>query len=1092
VTAIPEASEGLVTMTPFQGAIFDVDGVLVDSPHELAWRDVFRTLMEGGWRDVRDQRRWTLGGFTPAVYQQLVAGVPRMTRARATLKRFGVPDVEARIEQYAAVTQAHVIKLIEEGRFMTFPDALRFILVVKDMGVPIAVASSSKSARRLLGRIRLDTFAAEQRLEYDFIRPGMTLQELFDADVSERGPRNGKLDPAVFLTAAEELGVAPGGCFVVEASPGGIKAAKAAGMATLGVARLDNRELLVDAGADLVVTTLDDASLPALAEGILQERRVAAELPRRFKEPPPSVWSLIHDGFDPGRRGLGEALFALGNGYLVTRGALPEAQADEVNYPGTYVAGLYNRANTEVAGRTIVNEDLVNVPNWLPLEFRVTGGEWFDVQQAEVLDHRLELDMRRGALTRHLHWQEPDGRRTRVAQRRFVSMHNEHLAGLETTFTAENWSGRLEVRSGIDGRVVNSGVKRYRDLNSRHLEVLGAAEVDSETVELQVETTQSHVRIAVAARTRLLREGKIAEVDRHLFHEPGFIGHDLTLELEQGRPATVEKIVALYTSRDRAVSESRVEARLTVTGAEGYDGLLARHEGAWNSLWNRFNIELDIANARTETVLHLHIFHLLQTVSPHTINLDVGVPARGWHGEAYRGHIFWDELFIFPFLNFQQPVLAKSLLEYRHARLNMARAAARLAGYDGAMFPWQSGSNGHEETQQLHLNPQSGRWLPDHSHLQRHVNIAIAYNVWQHYQVTGSMEFLRFTGTEMLVEIARFWASITTWNQEQERYEILGVMGPDEYHEAYPDSDQPGLNNNTYTNVMAVWVMQRALDALEQLPPHYRQELVDELTIRDTELERWLDITRKMKVVFHSDGVLTQFEGYEELSEFDWEGYREKYGNIQRLDRLLEAEGDSPNNYKLAKQADVLMLLFLLSRDELRQLLGDLGYDVSDDQLDRTVTYHLEHTSHGSTLSGVVSAWVLARHEPEQAWQFLLGALESDVADVQGGTTAEGIHLGAMAGTVDIVLRCLTGMQARGEVLRFDPTLPPEVKELKFSVHYRGHRVDVALAVAHMEVRSRPGGAPPIKVLVQDETIELSPGTQHTFSLEHPPPGRPH
>jgi trehalose/maltose hydrolase-like predicted phosphorylase/beta-phosphoglucomutase-like phosphatase (HAD superfamily) len=1076
-----------MTMTAFQGAIFDVDGVLVDSPHELAWRGVFRSLMEGDWRDVADQTRWTLGGFTPAVYQQLMAGVPRMARARAALEYFGVPDVEARIEQYAAETQAHVIKLIEEGRFMAYPDALRFILAVKDMGIQVAAASSSKNAKRLMGRIRLDTFAAEQRLEYDFIRPGMTLQQLFDADVSGRDHPGGKPDPTIFLTAAEELGVAPGTCFVVEDSPRGIDGAKAAGMAVLGVARLGNRVSLVQAGADLVVTTLDDASLRALAEGALKERRAAAELPRRLKKPPSSAWSLVHEGFDPGLRGLRESLGALGNGYFVTRGALPEAQADGVNYPGTYVAGLYNRANTEVAGRTIVNEDLVNVPNWLPLEFRVAGGEWFDVQHTEVLDHCVELDMRRGVLTRHLHWQEPDGRRTSVAQRRFVSMHEEHLAGLETTFTAENWSGRLEVRSGIDGRVVNGGVQRYHDLNSRHLELLGAAEVDDETVDLQVETTQSHVRIALAARTRLLREGKITGVDRRLFHEPGFIGHELTLELEEGSPATVEKIVALFTSRDRAVSESRAEAGLRVTGAEGFEGLLARHEGAWNSLWNRFSIELDIANARTETVLHLHVFHLLQTVSPHTINLDVGVPARGWHGEAYRGHIFWDELFIFPFLNYQQPVLAKSLLEYRHARLNSARAAARLAGYDGAMFPWQSGSNGYEETQQVHLNPQSGRWLSDHSHLQRHVNIAIAYNVWQHYQVTGSMEFLRFTGTEMLVEIARFWASITTWNQARERYEILGVMGPDEYHEAYPDADQPGLNNNTYTNVMAVWVLRRALDALEQLPPHYRQELVDELTIRDAELERWLDITRNMLVVFHSDGVLTQFEGYEQLREFDWEGYREKYGNIQRLDRLLEAEGDSPNNYKLAKQADVLMLLFLLSRDELQELLGSLGYEVSDDQLDRTVTYHLEHTSHGSTLSGVVSAWVLARHEPEQAWQFLLGALESDIADVQGGTTAEGIHLGAMAGTVDIVLRCLTGMQARGEVLRFDPTLPPEVKELKFSVHYRGHRLDVALAVDQMEVTSRPGGAPPIKVLVRDETIELTPGARHVFSLGHLP-----
>jgi len=1071
----------------FRGAIFDVDGVLVDSPHELAWREAFRVLMEGEWRDIRDQTSWTAERFTPAVYQRVMAGMPRMAGARAAMEHFGVPDIDARVEQYAAGKQERVVELIEEGRFMAFPDALRFILAVKAMGIRVAAASSSKNAKLFLERIRLDAFAAEQRLDYDFIRPGMTLQELFDADISGRDFPRGKPDPAIFLTAAEELGVPPGACFVTEDASSGIQAAKAAGMAALGVARLDDRDTLLEAGADLVVTTLDDVSVRALAGGLLEERRAAAEHRRRLVERPPSVWTLAYDSFDPARQGLREALCAVGNGYFVTRGALPEADADGINYPGTYVAGLYNRLVTEIAGRKVVNEDLVNVPNWLPLRFRIAGGAWFDLQQADVIDHRFELDMRHGTLIRQLKWQDADGRRTSVVQRRFVSMKDEHLAGLETTFTAENWSGTLEVRSGLDGRVVNAGVKRYRDLNSRHLAVLGQAEVNKETVDLQVETTQSHVRVALAARTRLLHDDRPAEAGRRLVSEPGFVAHDLTFELEEGRPATVEKIVALYTSRDRAVSESRADARLTLAGAEDFAGLFARHERTWNSLWNRFNIELDSANEWTETVLHLHIFHLLQTVSPHTVHLDVGVPARGWHGEAYRGHIFWDEMFIFPFLNFQRPILASALLDYRHARLTAARSAARLNGYQGAMFPWQSGSNGQEETQELHLNPKSGRWLPDHSRLQRHVNIAIAYNVWQHYMVSGSTAFLRFTGAELLIEIARFWASVATYDGEQDRYEIHGIMGPDEYHEGYPDSDEQGLRNNTYTNVMVVWVLQRALEALEVLPPHYRQELVEELTIRDDELDRWRDMTRKMKVVFHADGVLTQFEGYEQLLEFDWEGYRHKYGNIQRLDRVLEAEGDSTGRYKLAKQADVLMLLFLLSRQELCELLASLGYEVSEEQLARTVTYHLERTSHGSTLSGVVSAWVLARYEPAQAWQFMMRALESDIADVQGGTTAEGIHLGAMAGTVDIVLRCLTGMRARGPVLRFEPALPPEVKQLKFSVHYRGHRVDVELAEDRMKVSSRPGAAKPIKVLVHDQTVELGPGARHEFPLGHRP-----
>jgi trehalose 6-phosphate phosphatase len=741
----------------------------------------------------------------------------------------------------------------------------------------------------------------------------------------------------------------------------------------------------------------------------------------------PSVWSLAYEGFDPERQGLREALCAVGNGYFVTRGALPEALADGIHYPGTYVAGLYNRLQTQIAGRTVENEDLVNAPNWLPLSFRLGEGPWFDIGEADVLHHQLELDLRRGMLTRHLRWKDPAGRCTSLVQRRFVSMKDPHLAGLESTFTAENWSGTLEVRSGLDGRIVNSGVRRYRDLNGRHLTVLHAAESSQDTIELQSETSQSGIRIAVAARARVL-PGSLSTA-RRLVTEPGFVAHAFTLNLTQERPVTVEKIAALYTSRDRAISESLMEARQAAQGAAGFSDLAARHAAAWDALWNRFDIQLDSASEWVQTVLHLHVFHLLQTISPNSIRLDVGVPARGWHGEAYRGHVFWDEMFVFPYLNFQHTVLADALLSYRYERLGAAREAACAAGYRGAMFPWQGGSDGREETQQVHLNPRSGRWLPDHSALQRHVNIAVACNVWQHYMVTGSIQFLRFTGAEMLVEIARFWASLATYNRRLDRYEILGVMGPDEYHDAYPGRDRPGLDNNTYTNVMAAWVLLRAIQALDELPLHYRQEIIDELALGAGE-----------------------------------------------LDRLLEAEGDTTNRYKVSKQADVLILLILLSPDGLRELLRCLGYEVSHTQLTRTITYYLERTAHGSTLSEVVSAWVLARTEPRQAWRFFLKVLGNDIGDVQGGTTAEGIHLGAMAGALDIAVLCFTGMHAHGQTLRFDPALPPEVRQFRFSVHYRGHRVDVFLGKDHMSVRSRPGRAAPIEILVGDQPRELAPG----------------
>jgi beta-phosphoglucomutase-like phosphatase (HAD superfamily) len=256
----------------FRGAIFDVDGVLVDSPHERAWRETLQLLMENDWRELQPRSTYTPERFTPAVYQEVVAGKPRLSGARAALDYFGVPDAEHRAEEYAERKQRRVVELIEAGEFLAFPDALRFLLAVKELGILIAAASSSKNAELFLQQIRLDEFAAEQGLHYDFIEPGLTLQNVFDADVTGRDFPQGKPNPMIFLAAAEELKVLPEDCFVAEDATAGVQAAKAGNMAALGVARLDDEELLRRAGADLVATTLDDIDLDALAEGRLERR----------------------------------------------------------------------------------------------------------------------------------------------------------------------------------------------------------------------------------------------------------------------------------------------------------------------------------------------------------------------------------------------------------------------------------------------------------------------------------------------------------------------------------------------------------------------------------------------------------------------------------------------------------------------------------------------------------------------------------------------------------------------------------------------------------------------------------------------------
>ena len=792
---------------------------------------------------------------------------------------------------------------------------------------------------------------------------------------------------------------------------------------------------------------------------------------------------LAYEGFDPGREGLREALCTLGNGRFATRGAAPEARADDVHYPGTYAAGLYNRLTTAVGAREVENEDLVNLPNWLPISFRIDGGPWFDVRAVELLEYRQELDLRDGILTRRVRFRGRDGLQSTVTQRRFVHMDDAHVAGLETSVVAENWSGRLDVRSELDGTVINAGVPRYRDLADRHLRLVEQGAVDDESVRLVVETTQSHVRIALAARARALVNGEPAAAEIHLLEEDGRIGHELSLDLARGHEATVEKIVTMFTSRDHAASDPGDDAGTWVIRADSFGQLHERHRSAWDRLWERFEITI-AGSERTQLLLRLHVFHLLQSLSTHTIDLDVGVPARGLHGEAYRGHVFWDELFVLPLLNYRLPILTRSLLEYRHRRLRAARWAAREQGYRGALFPWQSGSDGREETPRFHLNPRSGRWLTDHSHLQRHVNLAIAYNVWQYFQVTGDLAFLRYHGAEIIVEVARLFASLATFDPVRERYDILGVMGPDEYHDAYPGRDTPGLDNNAYTNVMAAWLMCRAMETMEELPPHLRMELRDELRVTEEEVGGWEDLSRGIFVPFH-DGVISQFEGYEDLEELDWQAYRSRYGDIGRLDRILEAEGDTPNRYRLSKQADVLMLFYLLSPGELTELFDRLGYAFDPERdVPRNVDYYLARTSDGSTLSGVVRAWVLARLDRGRSWAHLMASLESDVADVQGGTTREGIHLGAMAGTVDIVQRAYMGLAARDDCLWFDPGLPDEVVSLDTELHYRDHRIRVEVRPDVFRLTTRPGTAAPIRVGFRNVIAEVRPGTVTEWPLD--------
>ena len=797
----------------------------------------------------------------------------------------------------------------------------------------------------------------------------------------------------------------------------------------------------------------------------------------------PKDWTLAYDSFEPEQERLREVLTSTGNGYFCTRGSAEWADVDDIHYPGTYAHGCYNRETTIMGGRPVLNEDLVNLPNWLVLKFRIRGDEPINLKNVELLSYRHEVDFHCAMVIRRLRFRDRRGRETTLTSRRFVSMADMHQAALEWTITAENWSGPVEVITALDARVTNQGVARYRELEGHHLHPVGSRNPFPDTISLIARTRQSRIFVAEVARTRVYADTGELEAERGLYQMEDYIQQTLGFNLQQGCPVRVEKLVSFYTSRDRAINEPLTNAEKAIGRFSAFDEAFDRHRCAWDELWDICNIRVP-NDERVQFLLRFHASHILQVCSPHTADLDVGVPARGLNGEAYRGHIFWDELYVYPFLNFRLPKITRGLLMYRYRRIDEARALAREAGYRGAMYPWQSGSDGKEETQVVHLNPRSEVWEPDLSRNQRHVSAAIFYNIWHYIQATGDTDFLLGPGAEMMLEIARFWSSIAHFNPKRGRYEIHGVMGPDEFHEKYPDSDEPGLRNNAYTNVMVAWIADVAGRLLDMLPERRRSVLWEQMNLTSQEIATWREMSRKMYVPFLADGVISQFEGWEHLEELDWDAYRRKYGNIQRLDRILRAEGKDPDRYKLSKQADTVMLFYLFRQDELKQIFERLGYTYTPETMHETVAYYDARTSHGSTLSFVAYAGVYSEMNLEISWERFMVALESDICDIQGGTTAEGIHMGVMSGTLDLVQRSYLGEVVRNGVLYFNPKALDPLRGLTVPIRVRGVLIEGTLEDGHLRINAEVDNLNrSVKVGVSDQVREIKSGESYPFHL---------
>ncbi|MFD1465882.1 glycoside hydrolase family 65 protein [Lapidilactobacillus mulanensis] len=771
-------------------------------------------------------------------------------------------------------------------------------------------------------------------------------------------------------------------------------------------------------------------------------------------------WQIVYTNLPKGVESYGqESLLTLSNGYLGWRGAPVMSTFTDDNYPGLYVAGVFNQTSTPVAGKAVINEDMVNLPNPQLIKIAIDG----KIVDFQPSTRRAVLNMKDGTLTETYEFKLAQGLLTLTSVKALDPVHYHQLAE-QLTITAD-FSAKITVTGVIDGTVTNQNVKRYRDFNSQEFEV-----VSTRDHYLHAKTLASKLDLVVGAT--LTSDAAETNTDYQKQQVVDTIEADLTA----GQPLVVDRVMAVATSYENEMPFEIVNSALAHTT---FAEVLKASQDYWQEVWSTNDIELKSSTKDLQMLVRMNIFHLHQAAQ-HNANrdLDASVGSRALTGEGYRGHIFWDELFVVPYYAANEPATAYDILQYRLKRLEAAKKNAASENEAGAMYPWQSGMYGDEQAQIIHLNPVDNSWIPDNSRLQRHVSLAVAYDMWIYTHFTNDYRLLNNGGLAVLLETSKFWLNKVT--EQNGKYHLAGVMGPDEFHEAYPGSSESGVKDNAYTNIMLAWSLNWLLELQNQSEVDFAK-VASENDFSADLIAKAKDVAKNLTLHLNNQGVVEQYDGYFQLKELDFKAYTEKYGDIHRVDRLLKAEGKDSNDYQANKQADFLMLMYNLGDHVTHDLItNQLGYQLPENWLALNRDYYLARTVHGSTTSRPVFAGIdIALGQTKRAAEFLEMSIKSDYDDIQGGTTAEGIHIGVMGETLAVIQNGFAGVNLRDTEVTVNPQLPAGWESLKFSQRFKNVLLNFEFTQKNVMIKADHDSS----VLVLGRAVNLKAGVSQVISI---------
>lgn len=755
----------------------------------------------------------------------------------------------------------------------------------------------------------------------------------------------------------------------------------------------------------------------------------------------PDVWSVIEEGFDAERVKSSESLFSIGNGAMGQRANFEEKYSGDT-FQGSYIAGIYYPDKTKVGwwknGYPEYFAKVLNAPNWIGIDIEING-ETLDLHTAKVKNFRRELNMRDGWYHRWFEATLVNGTEISASVRRFLCMDLDESGIINYEITPLNTDAKIVFKPYIDAGVTNEDA----NWEEKFWEPLAASHAGN-CAFVTARTFKTHfIATTFMQNTILLNGNDLVLSPENAAADKEKVQFAYTVATAKGQTACIQKIGGYTVSMNHENTQTAAENTINAALAKGYDQLLQNQIDAWAKIWEMSDITID-GDIKAQQGIRFNIFQLNQTYSGKDSRLNIG--PKGFTGEKYGGSTYWDtEAYCIPFyMATKDQEVTRNLLTYRYNQLDKAIENATKLGFKNgaALYPMvtMNGEECHNE------------WEITFEEIHR--NGAIAFAIFNYFRFTGDYSYIPEKGLEVLIGIARFWQQRANFSTDKNQYVILGVTGPNEY--------ENNVNNNFYTNYIAKWCIDYALENIQKVAADYASDygrITKKTNITAAELQLWKKVADNMYFPFSKQyDVYLQQDGFldkELVRVADLDKTQRPINQKWSWDRILR----SP----YIKQADVLQGFYFFedhfTKEELR----------------RNFEFYESFTVHESSLSPCVhSIQAAVLDKMDMAYTFYLRTSRLDLDDYNK-EVEEGCHITSMAGTWMSIVEGFGGMRVKENALHFAPKIPKEWKGYSFKINFRNQVLKVA--VQQNETKFSIDGNKDLTVYVNGNAVLVEPNS---------------